>query len=84
MYVALCLQPKVLSSLIVQHMPSDIRSNRGPHVHVITPILTHHICGYAAVHPVFNDAPADRHLAFAADWRRVRTAPATLPSRPPD
>ncbi|MFD1789593.1 hypothetical protein ACFSC3_18725 [Sphingomonas floccifaciens] len=80
MHVALCLQPKALSSLIVQHMPSDIRSSRGPHVHIITPVLTHHLSGYSAVHPMFEDGPADMHRAFAADWQRVRAALARLPA----
>lgn len=78
MHVALCLQPKALSSLIVQHMPADIRSSRGPHLHVVTPVLTHHLSGYSAVHPIFDDAPADMHRAFAADWQRMRAALAKL------
>ncbi|MBN2973341.1 hypothetical protein JW805_15125 [Roseomonas aeriglobus] len=78
MYVALCLQPKALSSLIVQHMPSDIRSNRAPHLHIVTPVLTHHLSGYSAVHPMFEDTPAVMHRSFASDWQRVRQALATL------
>lgn len=78
MHVALCLQPKTLSSLIVQHMPADMLSSRRPHLHVITPVLTHHLSGYSAIHPMFEDNPVDMHRAFAADWRRVRTALAKL------
>ncbi|QKR99250.1 hypothetical protein F9288_05980 [Sphingomonas sp. CL5.1] len=74
MYTALCLQPKKLSSLIVQHMPSDSRSDLAPHLHIVTPVLTHHLSGYAAVHPIFEESPADMHRAFQADWLRVREA----------
>lgn len=74
MYTALCLQPKKLSSLIVQHMPADARSGRSPHLHIVTPVLTHHLSGYAAAHPVFDDKPADMHRAFQADWLRIREA----------
>jgi len=37
-------------------------------------VLTHHLSGFAAVHPVFEDTPADMHRAFQADWLRVREA----------
>lgn len=74
MYGALCLQPKKLSSLIVQHMPADARSERQPHVHLVTPVLTHYLSGYASVHAVFDDPPAEMHRAFAADWRRISSA----------
>ena len=74
MYTAMCLQPKRLSSLIVQHMPGDARSIRAPHVHVLTLTRTHRISGFGEVHAVFDDAPADMHRAFEADWHRVRDA----------
>lgn len=74
MYASICLRPKHLSSLIVQHMPSDARSARDPHLHVITPILTHHLSGWGRGHPVFDDPPAAMHRAFEADWHRFRAA----------
>lgn len=74
MYTALCMQPRHLSSLIVQHMPSDARSSRSPHVHIVTPVLTHHLSGFAAVHAMFDDPPAQMHRMFEDDWHRIRTA----------
>lgn len=74
MYTAMCLQPKRLSSIIVQHMPGDARSIRTPHLHVLTLCRTHRLSGFGEVHAVFDDTPADMHRAFEADWHRVRDA----------
>jgi hypothetical protein len=80
MYCSLCLQPKKLSSLIVQHMPSDARSARAPHLHVITPVRTHRLSGFGSTHAAFEDAPAKMHRAFEADWLRIISALAKLSS----
>lgn len=74
MYAAICLYPKRLSSLVVQHMPGDARSARAPHVHVLTLARLHRLSGWGAVHEVFNDPPADMHRAFAGDWERFCAA----------
>lgn len=74
MYTAMCLQPKRLSSLIVQHMPGDARSIRTPHVHVLTLARTHRLSGFGEVHAVFDDPPTAMHRAFETDWHNVRDA----------
>lgn len=74
MYAAMSLQPKRLSSIIVQHMPSDARSVRAPHVHVLTLARTHRLSGFGEVHSIFDDSPAQMHRAFETDWRKVRDA----------
>ncbi|SOB81154.1 hypothetical protein SAMN06297144_1426 [Sphingomonas guangdongensis] len=74
LYASLTLHPKRLSSLIVQHMPGDIRSARAPHVHILTLARVHRISGWGQVHEVFDDPPAEMHRAFLADWERFNGA----------
>lgn len=74
LYVSMCLQPKRLTTMIVQHMPCDLRSARAPHVHLLTLARTHRLSGFGEVHALFEEAPAEMHRAFADDWQRFKTA----------
>jgi hypothetical protein len=74
MYVASTMQPRRLSSLVIQHMPGDARSARRPHVHVVTPCLEHTRAGFGQGHALFNQSPTDMHLALQAEWHRFRDA----------
>ncbi|KHL24131.1 hypothetical protein PK98_15245 [Croceibacterium mercuriale] len=74
LYVSAVLQPRKLSSILVQHMPSDARSAARPHVHIFTLSLEHRASGFGRVHPDFRDHPADMQLKYEAEWNAFRTA----------